>query len=552
MTTDLASTHPDPSSLDLPSADPSYVNLAPSDLAPVNLASVLADSAARHPDRPALIAGDKTVDYSSLDTFARMFAGALADLGVRPGEHVALLLPNVPQFTVAYFGCHYAGVAVVPLNVLLTADELAYHLEDSQASVVVAWESFLGPLQEAVARVGTVRHVIVARADLSDRSAPEGGGDTAWHNLVSQIVGASPVDAPHPTTADDTAVVLYTSGTTGRPKGAELTHANLLSNTRAAAGLVDLGPDTVALVSLPLFHAFGMTVMHNAVLSVGGTVVLLPRFHPRTALELMHRHRVTFLGGVPTMFMALLEADASGCDLSALRWCVSGGAPMPAPVMTEFEARFGVTLLEGYGLSETSPAVSFTVPDRPRTPGSIGYPLPGVEIRLVDDGGGVVALADMAGEIQVKGPNVMKGYWRNPQATAEAVVDGWLRTGDIGMTDVNGALRIVDRKKDLVIRGGYNVYPREIEGVLHLHPAIAMAAVVGVPDPRLGEEVKAVVTLKPGTSATPKEIVAFCRRHLAAYKYPRLVEVRDSLPLGPTGKVLKTALRDPIALPVSA
>ena len=277
------------------------------DPAPLNLASVLADSAARHPDRTALIAGEKTVDYAGLDTFARMFAGALANLGVRPGEHVALLLPNVPQFTVAYFGCHYAGTPVVPLNVLLTADELAYHLEDSQASVVVAWETFLGPLQEAVARVGTVRHIVVARADLSDRSAPDG-----CENLVSLIAGASPVEAPHPTTADDTAVVLYTSGTTGRPKGAELTHANLLFNARAAAGLVDLGPDTVALVSLPLFHAFGMTVMHNAVLSVGGTVVLLPRFHPRTAVELMDRHRVTFLGGVPTMFMALLEADFGG------------------------------------------------------------------------------------------------------------------------------------------------------------------------------------------------------------------------------------------------
>ena len=216
---------------------------------------------------------------------------------------------------------------------------------------------------------------------------------------------------------------------------------------------------------------------------------------------------------------------------------------MPAPVMAEFEARFGVTLLEGYGLSETSPAVSFTVPDRPRTPGSIGYPLPGVDVRLVDDGGHVVTAADTAGEIQVRGPNVMKGYWRNPSATAEAIVDGWFRTGDIGMTDADGALRIVDRKKDLIIRAGYNVYPREVEGVLHLHPAVALAAVVGVPDPRRGEEVKAVVTLKPGTTATPTEIVAFCRRHLAAYKYPRLVEVRDSLPLGPTGKILKTELR---------
>ncbi len=525
---------------------PTLATLNPATVNPatVNVATVLADSAARHPDRPALVLGDTTVDYSGLDTFARMFAGALANLGVRPGEHVALLLPNVPQFSVAYFGAHYAGTPVVPLNVLLTADELAYHLEDSEASVVVAWESFLGPLQEAVARVGTVRHVIVARADLADPSVPD-GCPSGWHNLVALIARAAPVAAPHPTTADDTAVVLYTSGTTGRPKGAELTHANLLSNTRAAAGLVDLGPDTVALVTLPMFHAFGMTVMHNAVLSVGGSLVLLPRFHPATAIQLMHRHRVTFLGGVPTMFMALLDADSSQCDLSALRWCVSGGAPMPAPVMTEFEARFGVTLLEGYGLSETSPAVSFTVPDRPRTPGSIGYPLPGVDVRLVDERGWVVTRPDTPGEIQVQGPNVMKGYWRNPQATAEAIVDGWFHTGDIGMTDADGALRIVDRKKDLIIRSGFNVYPREVEGVLHLHPAVALAAVVGVPDALRGEEVKAVVTLKPGATATPQEIVAFCRIHLAAYKYPRVVEVRDSLPLGPTGKVLKSALRAP-------
>jgi long-chain acyl-CoA synthetase len=508
----------------------------------LNLATVLADSAARHSDRPALIAGGTTVDYRTLDTFARMFAGALADLGVAPGEHVALLLPNVPQFTVAYFGAHYAGTPVVPLNVLLTADELAYHLEDSEAAVVVVWETFVGPLAEAVERVGTVRHVIVVRAALSDLSAPDG-----CLNFVALMADAAPVAAPHPTAADDTAVVLYTSGTTGRPKGAELTHANLLSNARAAAGLVDLGADTVALVVLPLFHAFGMTVMHNAVLSVGGSLVLLPRFSPQAALQLMDQHRVTFFGGVPTMFMALLEADSSAADLSPVRWCVSGGAPMPAPVMAEFESRFGVTLLEGYGLSETSPAVCFTVPDRPRTPGSIGYPLPGVEVRLVDDGGLVVTAADTGGEIQVRGPNVMKGYWRNPRATAETVVDGWLHTGDIGMTDAEGALRIVDRMKDLIIRSGYNVYPREVEGVLHQHPAVAMAAVVGVPDRRRGEEVKAVITLKPGTTATPSEIVAFCRRHLASYKYPRVVEVRDTLPLGPTGKVLKSALRAPAA-----
>ena len=501
-----------------------------------NLASILARSAAARPSHAAVIAGEHTFDYATVDLFARMFAGALRNLDIKPGEHVALVLPNVPQFTVAYFGCHYAGNPVVPLNVLLTADELAYHLENAEAAAVVTWDLFLPQVQEAAARTPNVRHVVVAKADLGDLTAPEG-----VHNLTAVVAGATAVDEPHPTSAHDTAVVLYTSGTTGRPKGAELTHANLLANAEVAAGLVDLEPDTVALVALPLFHAFGMSVMHNAVLSVGGTLVLLPRFTASGAYDLLDEHRVTFFGGVPTMYMALLSEPVR--ELPALKWCVSGGAPMPAEVLHAFEARFGVTLLEGYGLSETSPVASFTVPVRPRTPGSIGYPVPGVEMALVDLDGRFVTTSDTPGEICIRGHNVMKGYWRNPAATEEAIVDGWFRTGDIGTADVHGAFRIVDRKKDLVIRGGYNVYPREIEEVLHTHPDVAQAAVVGVPHARLGEEVKAVVVLKAGRTLTSTDLVTWCRTRLAAYKYPRIVEVRERLPLGPTGKVLKNELR---------
>ena len=497
-----------------------------------NLSSILSRSTATHPTKTAIVAGDTEVDYATVDVFARMFAGALRQLGVRPGEHVALVLPNVPQFTVAYFGCHYAGNPVVPLNVLLTAEELAYHLEDSQATTVVTWDLFLPAVQQAAGN----RTVIVAKADLADLSAPAG-----THNLTALIAGATPVEAPHPTTAGDTAVILYTSGTTGRAKGAELTHANLLANAKVPHQLVGLGADTVALVALPLFHAFGMTVMHNAVLAVGGTLVLQPRFTAGEAAALIARHRVTFFGGVPTMYLALLQDKAA--DLSTLEWCVSGGAPMPAETMDRFEERFGVTLLEGYGLSETSPVASFTVPELPRTAGSIGYPVPGVELALLDDDGRFVTTPGQRGEICVRGNNVMKGYWRNPEATAQAIVDGWFRTGDIGVFDVHGAYRIVDRKKDLIIRGGYNVYPREVEEVLHRHPAVAQAAVVGVPHARYGEDVKAVVTLKPGTTATAEEIIAWAQGHLAAYKRPRSVEIREALPLGPTGKVLKSALR---------
>ena len=507
-----------------------------------NLSSILNLSATTHPTKTAIVAGDTEVDYATLDLFARMFAGALRDLGVRPGEHVALVLPNVPQFSVAYFGCHYAGNPVVPLNVLLTADELAYHLDDSQATAVVTWDLFLPNVQQAAATLGRPpgaaadRTIIVAKADLADLSAPQG-----THNLTALIAGAAPVAAAHPTTDDDTAVILYTSGTTGRAKGAELTHANLLANAKVPHQLVGLGAETIALVALPLFHAFGMTVMHNAVLAVGGTLVLLPRFSAGDAAALIVRHRVTFFGGVPTMYIALLQQEA---DLSTVTWCVSGGAPMPAEVMAAFEQRHGVTLLEGYGLSETSPVASFTVPELPRTAGSIGYAVPGVELGLLGEDGAFVTTPGERGEICVRGNNVMKGYWRNPEATAQAIVDGWFRTGDIGTFDVHGAYRIVDRKKDLIIRGGYNVYPREVEEVLHRHPAIAQAAVVGVPHARYGEDVKAVVTLKPGASATAEEIINWARPHLAAYKRPRIVEIRDSLPVGATGKVLKMALRD--------
>ncbi|HWI02885.1 MAG TPA: AMP-binding protein, partial [Acidimicrobiales bacterium] len=321
-----------------------------------NLSSILTTSAATHPTRTALVAGDTEVDYATLDLFARMFAGALRDLGVAPGEHVALVLPNVPQFSVAYFGCHYAGNPVVPLNVLLTAEELAYHLDDSQATVVVTWDAFLPTVRAAAGD----RTVIVAKADLDDLSAPQG-----TRSLTALVAGATPIDHPHPTTPDDTAVILYTSGTTGRAKGAELTHANLLANAEVPHQLVGLGAETVALVALPLFHAFGMTVMHNAVLAVGGTLVLQPRFTASEAVALIERHRVTFFGGVPTMYVALLQLKAA--DLTTVKWCVSGGAPMPAEVMAGVEERFGVTLLEGYGLSETSPVVSFTVPELPRT-----------------------------------------------------------------------------------------------------------------------------------------------------------------------------------------
>jgi long-chain acyl-CoA synthetase len=506
----------------------------------MNVAQLLGGSAARFPDRPAVVSGDHTLDYATLDGLARRAAAALAGLGVAPGQPVALLLPNVAHFPVAYFGCHYAGVPVVPLNPLLSVDELAWQLADSGAVALVAWESLVGRAEAAAAMVEGCRHLLVARADLGDLSAPAG-----WHSMAGLVLDAKPMAGPAPAAPDDTAVILYTSGTSGRPKGAELTHANLTSNAlTCSTDVLPIGPETVSLVALPLFHAFGQTVCHNAVLAVGGSLVMLPRWDAAAAAALVRRHRVTLFGGVPTMYLTLLQRPhAADADLASLTVCVAGGAPLPAALGAEVERRLGVTVREGYGLSETSPVVAFNRPGHPGGPGTIGVPIPGVELRLVDGTGAVVEGADTPGEIWVRGPNVMKGYRANPEATAEAMVDGWFRTGDVGVRGADGAYRVVDRTKDMIIRSGYKVYPREVEDALLAHPAVAEAAVVGVADELRGEEVVAFVTLRPGAVAGEAELVAHCRGRMASYKYPRRVEIRDRLPHGPTGKVLKRELR---------
>jgi long-chain acyl-CoA synthetase len=508
----------------------------------LNLATLLRESARARPDKAALTLADRSIPYAALHTAAQRFAGALRALGVRPGQHVALMLPNVPHFTIAYFGAHYAATPVVPLNVMLTPDEIAYHLEDSDAVALVAWEGFYDQARAAFDRVDTCQHLLIAGADPSARSAPDGAA-----SVPALMDAATPVTELPDTRADDTAVILYTSGTTGRPKGAELTHFNLFYNAELAQ---KLGPpeqkseDMVALVVLPLFHSFGQTVLQNAVLGGGGTLVLVPRFDPRVALETMAKHRVNFFAGVPTMYFALLHfPEAERFDLGALRHCVSGGAPMPVEVMGAFDTKYRVNILEGYGLSETSPVASFNLHDRPKKPGSIGVPVRGVEFRLEDDQGQVVDAAGAPGEICIKGHNVMKGYYKRPEATAESIKDGWFHSGDIATRDAEGYYFIVDRKKDMILRGGFNVYPREVEEVLYAHPAVAEAAVIGVPHESLGEEVKAVLALKPGARATADDIVAYCKDHLAAFKYPRHVEFRDSLPKTATGKILKRALR---------
>ncbi len=494
----------------------------------LNLGSILMASAQGRPAHVAIRLGARALSYAALDRAARGVAASLRERGVRPGQAVAVMVPNVPEFTIAYFGILYAGCTVVPLNVLLSAPEVTYHIQDSEAVLLIAHPLFREPASLGAQGAG----VSIAWAD---------GG--APDDLPEMAAGA-PLAALHPTSPDDTAVILYTSGTTGKPKGAELTHSNLFVNCAVVVPkLIPIAPDQhIALATLPLFHSFGQTAIQNATIANGGTFTLLPRFSPGEAFEIMQRDAVTLFAGVPTMYFALLHHEQAPARVPSLRWCMAGGAPMPVEVMKAFEDKFGVEIFEGYGLSETSPVASFNVPGRTRTPGSIGYPVWGVEMAILDDKDQELPDGER-GEIAIRGHNIMKGYWKRAEATAETMRSGWFHSGDIGIRDPNGSYRIVDRVKDMIIRGGFNVYPREVEEVLYAHPAVVEAAVIGVPHPSHGEEVKAVLALAKGQQATAEEIIAWCKERLAAYKYPRIVDFVDALPKGPTGKILKRELR---------
>ena len=495
----------------------------------LNLGTILRASAQRSPEAVAIRAGDASITYGDLDRAAAGVAGALRERGIQPGDKVALLVPNVPEFTIAYFGILYAGAAVVPINVLAAAPEVAYFLEDSGSRALFVHPLFAEPGQAGAAEVDVP--VVVAAGD--------------GEGTIGQLAAADPIDSPHPTGADDTAVILYTSGTTGQPKGAELTHSNLFLNCAfVVPRLVGIDPDNLrALATLPLFHSFGQTCIQNATIAAGGSFTLLPRFEPQAAFELMERDRITLFAGVPTMYFALLHFEGEReYDTSSLQLCMTGGAPMPVEVMNAFEQKFDIEILEGFGLSETSPVASFNVVDRPRKAGSIGYPVWGVDMAIMDDDDNPLP-DDERGEICIRGHNIMKGYLNRPEATKEAMKNGWFHSGDVGYRDSDGCYWIVDRKKDMILRGGFNVYPREVEEVLYEHEAVVEAAVIGVSHESHGEEVKAVVALGAGVSVTEEALIAFCKERLSAYKYPRIVEIIDELPKGPTGKILKRELR---------
>ncbi len=513
----------------------------------LNLAVLLEDSARERPSHTAVIFNETKLSYAAVNAAANQVANGLVDAGIQPGDKVALSCLNIPYFPIVYYGILKAGAAVVPLNVLLKPREIAYHLKDSDAKAYFVFE---GTEQLPMGQMGwggfqeadTCEHFFIITANPAAPSPIEGT------KTLGMLMHNQPPTFPTvQTSSEDTAVILYTSGTTGQPKGAELSHLNMVFNARLSDTMYEAHPDDVHLITLPLFHSFGQTVQMNAGFYNGASISLLPRFDPDAALGIMQRDNVTFFAGVPTMYWAMLHSpNADKYDLdkisNTLRYAVSGGAAMPVEVMKAFDEKFKVKILEGYGLSETSPVASFSRIDRERKPGSIGLPVWGVSLRVVDEEDNDVPQGEL-GEIVIRGHNVMKGYYKKPEATADAFRNGWFHTGDIGRFDEDGYLYIVDRVKDMIIRGGFNVYPREIEETLVAHPDVTMAAVIGVPHDQYGEEIKAFVVMKEGATSTPDEIRAWAKENMAAYKYPREIVFRDTLPMNATGKILKTELR---------
>jgi long-chain acyl-CoA synthetase len=504
----------------------------------LNLAHYLDLSTQATPDKTAVIFDDESLSYLELNALAKRVANVLKNMGVDRGEKVAMMIPNIPQFPMLYYGILYAGAVVVPVNCLLKSHEIQYYLEDSDAKVFFAWHAFYDDALEAFRDTDTC-HQLVAVTTPDKQEQPREGVllDSLLQNASTEFDMAV-------TMPDDTAVILYTSGTTGHPKGAELTQFNLFFNAYVTAHYVlRTCPDDIILAVLPLFHTFGQTCVMNTAIMSGATITLVPRLDTRKVIQVIQRDSVSVILMVPTMYMLLLSAHKAGSfHLSSIRIAVSGGAALPVEVLKDFEAVYGVRILEGYGLSETSPVASFNILDRPSKPASIGLPIWGCEMKIERKDGTFADVGEV-GEIVVRGHNVMKGYYKKPVATEETIVNGWLHTGDLAKMDEEGYFFIVDRKKDIIIKSGMNIYPREIEETLYAHPAILEASVIGVLDRIRGEAVKAFVVLKEGREVSRNQLRDYCRERMAAYKIPRDVEFIAELPKGPTGKILKRELR---------
>jgi len=512
----------------------------------LSIASILTETARRFPERTALYFMGQATTYGDLWDQTRAYAGALAARGIGPGSRVAMIVPNVPDFPRVYYAALALGAVVVPVHLLFRSDEIEFVLRDAGADVVVVAAPMLAEAAPAAARAGVplltvlmpegaARQVGVARLE----------DEAAVATPIERHVGVNPLAA---------ATVLYTSGTTGTPKGAVGSHLAMVEQVHCSLiDSFDLRPDDVVYGGLPFFHSFGQMAVLNMAFRRGASIVLLPKFDPDEALELLVAHGATVFTAVPTNFAGMVEAARRTAARPPLRYAVSGGAALPVALLEAFEETYGAQVHEGYGLTETSPSCTFNVTDEPIRPGTVGRSMWGVDVAVavaeVEDrvellpapAAGSGETGEL-GEIVVRGHNLMKGYLGRPDASAAAVVDGWFRTGDLGTVDADGIVTIVDRKKDMIIRNGYNVYPTEVEAVLARYPGVAMAAVFGVPDEQRGQEVHAAVVPSAGADVDPDAVVAYMKEHVAAYKYPRVVHVSVDLPLGPSGKVLKREL----------
>jgi long-chain acyl-CoA synthetase len=503
----------------------------------LSLATILAESARRYPDKTAVVDGAVRVSYRELWQQTLAYAAGLRELGVQPGDTVAVLIPNVLDFPRVYYAALAVGATIVPVHLLLTPTEIAYVLEDSGSTLLISHSSQLANAAAAAAITGTK---VVTVGPL-----PPGLPD-APARLEEVAATVPPLPTYVTREAEDIAVVFYTSGTTGQPKGALLTHLNLVLNaTVNVFDCNDVRSADVALGCLPLFHTFGQSVSMNGTFRAGATLVLLARFTGEAAIDLMVRENVDVFHGVPTMYIGLLDAAAKAEKLPELRLCVSGGASLPVAVLEKFAGTFHATIFEGYGLSETSPTATTNQPSFGTRPGTVGHAIWGVDVEIarpeMEERIELLPAGEL-GEIVIRGHNVFAGYLNRPEATAQAMVDGWFRTGDLGSKDAEGFITILDRKKDMIIRGGFNVYPREVEEALARHPAIIQVAVIGTPDPVHGEEICAVVVADPG-AVTAQELIDWSKERLAKYKYPRVIRFVDEMPMGPSQKVLKRELR---------
>ncbi|HEX2951172.1 MAG TPA: long-chain fatty acid--CoA ligase [Armatimonadota bacterium] len=501
----------------------------------MTLFDLLARSAAKKPDAPALHHHDHVISYGDLLATVEGFAGGLASLNISKRGRIAILLPNCPAFVIAYYAASRAGATVVPMNILYRPDEARYILADADVEAIITAESFRPLVKALRPMLPNMKHVIMVSNNEVEAD------ELSFYRLC----GSSP--APKVSLSErDVAVILYTSGTTGRPKGAMLTFRNLIANSESCLDVLQIVPEDRFFAALPLFHTFAATICLNLAILVGASLVLQERFLPSHALKTMESSRATIFAGVPSMFGLMLQvAREHPVDLSALRICISGGAPLPPEVWTAFEEAFDVKMAEGYGLTEASPVVAVNPPFGIRKVGSIGLPISNVRVKIVDPTGRAVPTG-MIGELAVKGANVMKGYLRKPAETKEVIRRGWLFTGDLARMDEDGYLYIVGRKKEVIIVGGLNVYPGEVERVLVEHPAILEVAAFGITDSSRGEAVWAAVVLRPGETVTVKELQALCREKLASYKVPRGIEILQELPKNALGKIMRHVLHNQV------